>query len=121
MTDSSIRAMRQREAQQRLELQRVEEQREAARRKLLDKPAGDTTGARLASLERQWHAFQQAANRAAREQQQRALHAYRARLLDEMQAIVNASPAPMQPIEPTGSLGTPNFDATLMTAPLRWF
>jgi hypothetical protein len=122
MTDSSIRAPRQREADRQRELRRLEEQRQAPRRQLPDKPAGDNTTARLAALEHKWAALERAANRAAREQQQRAAWERRAALIREMEELITPRPAqPMRPVEPTAWLGNPHFDASLMTAPLRWW
>ena len=85
------------------------------------------TGQRLAALEREWAAFKSGVEQAQRDAQRQAAFRYRAQLLDELgQLIRPPSPSPVpQPYliatEGTAQLGYVDFNAELMSRPLRWF
>jgi hypothetical protein len=78
-------------------------------------------------LESEWASFKSGVEQAQQEQQRKAALQRRQQLFDELGALIRPpQPQPVQPIyylpsEGTGQLGYVDFDAKLMSAPLRWF
>lgn len=103
--------------------QQMRQQREHEQRR--DQDARERQ--RLAALEREWRTFRTGVAQVQHEQQRQAALQRRAQLLDEFSLLVRPpQPQPVQMIylpadDGTAALGFADFNAELMSRPLRWW